>query len=175
MAEMETKHTATKNKGCKRMNKKSTKVDLTPMVDLGFLLITFFVFTTTMAQPKAMGIIYPKDSNNPSPLCESCVLTVIPAADNKLYYYEGMLAVNTVLKTTSFDATGFRDLLLTKKEAVKSIRGNAEELSLIIRPADESTYKNFVDVLDEINITGVKRYFIDDITAEEKQLLDPDN
>lgn len=171
MAEMETRHTVAKNKGGKRMNKKSTKVDLTPMVDLGFLLITFFVFTTTLAQPKAMGIVYPKDSNDPSPLCESCVLTVIPAAENKLYYYEGVFTSSTVFKTASFDAAGIRDLLLTKKESVKAIRGNADELSLIIRPADESTYKNFVDVLDEIHITGVKRYFIDDITTMEKQLL----
>jgi biopolymer transport protein ExbD len=170
MAEMETKQSK-KNKTGMRLVKKNTRVDLTPMVDLGFLLITFFVFTTTMAKPKAMGIVYPKESNQPSPLCESCVLTVIPAANNKLYYYEGMLQNSNGLSETSFNAEGLRQLLLTKKEAVKSIRGNADELSLIIRPADESTYKNFVDVLDEINITGVKRYFIDDITAPEKQLL----
>lgn len=170
MAEMETKQSK-KNKAGMRLVKKNTRVDLTPMVDLGFLLITFFVFTTTMAKPKAMGIVYPKESNQPSPLCESCVLTVIPAANNKLYYYEGMLQNSNGLSETSFNAEGLRQLLLTKKEAVKSIRGNADELSLIIRPADESTYKNFVDVLDEINITGVKRYFIDDITAPEKQLL----
>lgn len=171
MAEIQTTPAVKNSKTCKRMNKKSTKVDLTPMVDLGFLLITFFVFTTTMAQPKSMGIIYPKDSNNPSTLCESCVLTLLPAADNTLYYYDGMLTGTTVFKATSFDAAGLRDLLLAKKESVKATRGNADELSLIIRPTDESTYKNFVDVLDEINITGVKRYFIDDITAQEKQLL----
>lgn len=170
MAEMETKQSK-KSKTAKRLTKKNTRVDLTPMVDLGFLLITFFVFTTTMAQPKAMGIVYPKESNQLSPLCESCVLTVIPAANNKLYYYEGILQNSDGLKETSFNAEGLRQLLLAKKETVKTARGNADELSLIIRPADESTYKNFVDVLDEINITGVKRYFIDDITVFEKQLL----
>lgn len=170
MAAIETQQ-SNSNKTGKRMLKKSTRVDLTPMVDLGFLLITFFVFTTTMAKPKAMGIVYPKDSNQPSPLCESCVLTVIPAANNKLYYYEGTLQKANDIKETSFNAEGLRQLLLAKKETVKTVRGNEDELSLIIRPADESTYKNFVDVLDEINITGVKRYFIDDITAPEKQLL----
>jgi biopolymer transport protein ExbD len=154
-----------------RMHKKNTKVDLTPMVDLGFLLITFFVFTTTMAQPKAMSVISPKESTEPSPVCESCALTVIPAAGDKLYYYEGVLDESTALSSTAFDAAGLRALLLDKKEKVKNARGNSDELSLIIRPADESTYKNFVDVLDEVNITGVKRYYIDDITEAEKQLL----
>ncbi len=170
MAEMETNNAKRTKKG-KRMHKKSTRVDLTPMVDLGFLLITFFVFTTTMAQPKAMGILSPKESTDTSPVCESCVLTVIPAADDKLYYYEGMLQPATVLQSTSFDADGLRFLLLSKKEKVKTTRGSSDEMSLIIRPADESTYKNFVDVLDEVNITGIKRYYIDEITAAEKELL----
>lgn len=170
MAEMETQKLK-KNKTGRRMVKKSTRVDLTPMVDLGFLLITFFVFTTTLAQPKVMGLVYPKESNKPSPLCQSCVLTIIPAAQNKLYYYEGMLQGSTTLQQTVFDAAGLRQLLFAKKEAVKKARGNADELSVIIRPADQSTYKNFVDLLDEIHITGVKRYFIDDITTSEEQLL----
>ncbi len=154
------------------MHKKSTRVDLTPMVDLGFLLITFFVFTTTMAKPTTMGIVSPKDTEGPADIiCESCALTVIPAADNKIYYYEGMLQNNTMLQQTGFNAEGLRSLLMDKKRRVKESRGNEDELSLIIRPADASTYRNFVDVLDEVHITGVKRYYIDDITPAEKQLL----
>jgi biopolymer transport protein ExbD len=160
-----------KSKGGKRMVKKSTRVDLTPMVDLGFLLITFFVFTSTIAKPTAMNIISPKESNILSEVCESCALTILPSAQNALYYYEGALTKNTILKSVSYNADGLRSLLLAKKDIIKRVRGNADELSVIIRPADESSYKNFVDVIDEINITGVKRYFIDDITAFEKQLL----
>ena len=75
----------------KRLLKKSTRVDLTPMVDLGFLLITFFVFTTTMSTTKAMGMITPNDNDTSTTdlICESCVITVLPTANNKLYYYEG--------------------------------------------------------------------------------------
>lgn len=170
MAEMETNSKRNSKTG-KRMHKKSTRVDLTPMVDLGFLLITFFVFTTTMAKPRVMGIISPKDADTKNPVCESCALTLIPGAANKIYYYEGMLQQHTVLKTTRFDTDGLRTLLLDKMKAVKAARGNEDEMSLIIRPADESSFKNFVDVLDEVNITGVKRYYIDDITPEEKILL----
>lgn len=171
MAEIETSRTAAKNKSGKRINKKNTRVDLTPMVDLGFLLITFFVFTTTMAQPKIMSLVSPKDSEITTDLCESCALTLIPAAGNTLYYYEGILQQNTVLKQTDFTADGLRSLLLGKKQLVKQARGSEDELSLIIRPANESTYKNFIDVLDEVNIAQVKRYYIDEITPLEKQLL----
>lgn len=170
MAEMET-NSKRNNKTGKRMHKKSTRVDLTPMVDLGFLLITFFVFTTTMAKPRVMGLVSPKESDIESPVCESCALTVIPADGDRIYYYDGMLQPNTVLKSTSFNAEGLRKLLLDKKHAVKEARGNADEMSLIIRPSDQSSFKNFVDVLDEVHITGVKRYYIDDITPEEKMLL----
>lgn len=171
MAEMETGNSKKSRTG-KRMHKKSTRVDLTPMVDLGFLLITFFVFTTTMAKPRVMGIVSPKDAAEPGDnICESCALTVIPAADNKIYYYEGMLQNNTVMPQTGFDAAGLRTLLMDKKRRVKEARGNEDQLSLIIRPADESTYRNFVDVLDEVHITGVKRYYIDDITPAERQLI----
>ncbi len=170
MAQLETA-SLKKNKGGKRLNKKSTKVDLTPMVDLGFLLITFFVFTTTMAKPRAMGLVSPKESTKISDVCESCALTIIPAANNQLYYYEGMLQSNTVLKSTSFNESGLRALLFAKQQKVKAARGNSDEMSVIIRPSDASTYKNFVDVMDEVNITGVKRYYIDDITPGETQLL----
>lgn len=170
MAQLETV-SLKNNKGGKRLNKKSTKVDLTPMVDLGFLLITFFVFTTTMAKPRVMGLVSPKESSATIDVCESCALTIIPAANNQLYYYEGILQSNTVLKSTSFNESGLRALLFTKQQKVKEARGNSDEMSLIIRPSDASTYKNFVDVMDEVNITGVKRYYLDDITPQEKQLL----
>ena len=74
----------------KRLIRKSTRVDLTPMVDLGFLLITFFVFTTTMSSVKAMAMVSPKDNTTKTDdLCESCVITILAAANNKLFYYEG--------------------------------------------------------------------------------------
>ena len=171
MAALETKTTAAKHKTCKRVNKKSTRVDLTPMVDLGFLLLTFFVFTSVLAKPKVMDIVSPKDSIEHTEVCETCVLTAILAKDDKIIYYEGMPENNPVLKETSFTAEGLRMVLLKKKETVKKAKGTSDEMVLIVKPADESSFKNFIDILDEVAITGVKHYFIDEINTTDKKLL----
>jgi biopolymer transport protein ExbD len=170
MAEMETK-TSAKHKSGKRQHKKSTRVDLTPMVDLGFLLITFFVFTTTMAKPTAMDIVQPKGTEATTDVAESCALTVLLTKGDKIMYYEGMQQNNPVLKETVFSADGIRALLLQKKAAVKKIKGSADEMVLIVKPSDESSYKNFVDMVDEVQITGVKHYFLADLNEAENKLL----
>ncbi len=170
MAEMESKTNAKRTPG-KRQHKKSTRVDLTPMVDLGFLLITFFVFTTTMARPTVLNIVQPKDADQPTKIPESCALTVLLGNKDRIMYYEGMQQTNSVLKETSFSADGIRALLLQKKAAVQKIKGNSDEMVLIVKPTDESNYKNFVDIVDEVQITGVKHYFLADLSEEDKALL----
>ena len=73
--------------GVQGMIKHNLKIDMTPMVDLGFLLITFFVITTELAKPTAMDLFMPKDGK-PMPLGKSNALTVLLDQD-KLYYYHG--------------------------------------------------------------------------------------
>jgi biopolymer transport protein ExbD len=89
MAEMDTSGGGghKKGPGVKKSKKLSTRVDLTPMVDLGFLLITFFIFTTTMSQPTAKKLYLPKDTNekDQNKLKESAALTVMPAKKNQVY------------------------------------------------------------------------------------------
>src|SRR5690242_11325078 len=93
MAEINTPNVAGGKAGARRSKKLSTKVDLTPMVDLGFLLITFFIFTTTMSESKAMKLIMPDDSDPKKEMSigKSNALTVIPLANNKVFYYHGEL------------------------------------------------------------------------------------
>jgi biopolymer transport protein ExbD len=148
--------TTNSNKGGKRCTRKSTKVDLTPMVDLGFLLITFFVFTTTMSMTTAMGMVTPKeDTPVETPIAESTVITVIPAADNKLYYYEGK--ESSVFKTTDYSATGLRKIMVDKK---KKVEANGKDAILIIKPSKFSSFKNMVNIIDESKICMYKRYFL---------------
>jgi biopolymer transport protein ExbD len=115
MAEITTGNSK-KGKHFGKLNKKNTRVDLTAMVDLGFLLITFFVFTTTMSTATAMNLNMPndKDSTAFDPICKSCVLTVILGKNNTIYYYEGQ-DNDAVYKTTNYAATGLRHILVDKK------------------------------------------------------------
>jgi biopolymer transport protein ExbD len=143
-------------------NKKSTKVDLTPMVDLGFILITFFVFTAALSQPKAMNLLMPNDgdSSKSDKICESCALTFILGAKNELYYYEGK-EENAQYKTSNYTSTGIRQLIVEKRKNVIEKRGN-DDMVLIVKPTAYSSFKNLVNVLDECSICLVKRYYIDE-------------
>ena len=171
MSEIQTSTTADK-KG-KRLNKKSTRVDLTPMVDLGFLLLTFFVFTTAMTKPTAMNLVTPNDKepNIHNDICESCVLTVMLDKDDKIFYYEGMPENNPSVKETSFTTDGIRNVLVQKLKAVKASKGTADDMVLIIKPGEGSAFKNFVDMADEVTINNIKHYFIDEMNSTDKQLL----
>lgn len=153
--------------------KKSTMVDLTPMVDLGFLLITFFVFTTTMATQTVMKVDMPIDKGDiRDDVCESCVLTVLLDKDNNIKYYEGAVENNPDVKQTGYAPGEIRAVLMTKMYKVESIRGKREAFILIIKPSAASSFKNFVDITDEAAICNIKRYYIDEIREADKKILD---
>lgn len=169
MAEIETKRSAPKKK---RFNKKTTRVDLTPMVDLGFLLLTFFVFTTTLAEAKAMDLVMPNDiDGRDDPVCESCVLTVLLDKDNRIKYYEGAAENNPPIKETGFAPDEIRTVLMQKKAAVKKLRGNGDRFILIIKPSAASNFKNFVDITDEVTICQIGRYYVDEMNEADKRIL----
>jgi biopolymer transport protein ExbD len=162
MAEMDTSGGGghKKGPGVKKSKKLSTRVDLTPMVDLGFLLITFFIFTTTMSQPTAMKLFLPKDSDekDQNKLKESAALTIMPAKQNQVYYYEGLDP--TKIQTANIKT--IRDEILDKKR-----RTDAKDFMVIIKPTKDATYKNTVNMLDEMMIDDVHRYALVDITPDE--------
>jgi len=167
MAEMDTSGGGghKKGPGVKKSKKLSTRVDLTPMVDLGFLLITFFIFTTTMSQPTAMKLNLPKDTDKPdeqNKLKESAALTVMPAKNNQVYYYEGLDPMK--IQASNFKA--IRDVILDKKR-----RTDPKDFMVIIKPTQDATYKNTVDMLDEMKIDDVKRYALVDITSDEYKIV----
>jgi biopolymer transport protein ExbD len=170
MAEMDTsgggKHK--KGPGVKKSKKLSTRVDLTPMVDLGFLLITFFIFTTTMSQPTAMRLFLPKDTEKPeeqNKIKESGALSILLSKNNAVYYYEGtLLPDGSNFKSTNFKE--IRDIIINKKKST-----NPEDFVVVIKPGSESTYKNTVDMLDEMTINDIKRYAMVDQFSIEQQMI----
>ena len=168
MAEMDTSGGGHKKKGpgVKKSKKQSTRVDLTPMVDLGFLLITFFIFTTTMSQPTAMKLNLPKDVEKPedqNKLKESAAFTVMPSKANMVYYYEGLDP--SKLQQTTFKQV--RDIILDKKR-----RTDPKDFMVIIKPTKDATYKNAVDILDEMKIDDVKRYALVGISPDEYKFVE---
>jgi biopolymer transport protein ExbD len=186
-----------KGPGVKKAKKLSTRVDMTPMVDLGFLLITFFIFTTTMSSPKAMNLNMPKDTKKDEELNkakESGALTIMLGKNNAVYYYEGQLAPDGAnFKTASFST--IRDEIINKKKEVIRTHvhdSNCDKLKedakkagdpnwetadldrdfvVVIKPDEDATYKNTVDILDEMTINDVKRYAMIDITPQELDFI----
>ncbi len=147
------------------------KIDMTPMVDLGFLLITFFIFTTSMAEPMATNLFMPKDGPETN-VSEATVLTVLLAGENKIYYYDGKwdnsFNSHQVMLTTYILSSGLRQVIRDKQNRMGSMKN---ELMLLIKPSDESTYNNVLNTLDETMINGVKKYSLVNLSPEEKSFL----
>jgi len=183
-----------KGPGVKKAKKLSTRVDMTPMVDLGFLLITFFIFTATMSSPVGMDLNMPKDTNKDDEQTkakQSGALTVMLGKDNNVYYYEGELAADGAnFKQTTFK--GIRDeIIRKKKEVIAAYTGNAaceekarekgkdprkscedEDFIVVIKPTANATYKNTVDILDEMTINNVRRFAMVKIADSERELVE---
>ncbi|GEO11074.1 ExbD/TolR family protein [Segetibacter aerophilus] len=149
--------------GTPKTKKLSTRVDLTPMVDLGFLLITFFIFTTTMSQPTTMRLVLPDDTGEAMPTKESGALTLLPSSNGSVYFYEGALEKGK-FKVSNLEE--IRNLILIKKR-----RTSEKDFFVIIKPGNACVYRDVVNVLDEMTINDVKRYAIADISNEEEGLM----
>jgi biopolymer transport protein ExbD len=154
-------------------SKAAPRIDLTPMVDLGFLLITFFMLTTTMSKPNAMDIQMPAKVavKSPTAFYESSAITLLPAANHNIYYYEGIFDPNKPLKLAK-DMEDVRNILQRKKTLLKN-RPKVEErdLQVLIKANNNATYSDIVALFDEMNISSVKYYAMVDISKEETALL----
>ncbi len=171
-----------KGPGVKKGKKLSTRIDLTPMVDLGFLLITFFMFTTTLAKPKTMEINMPyKDKNltdeDKNKIKKSVALTVLLSKNHRVYYYEGIADDpdhQPEYKVTGFaQKNGIRDVIINKKKMVDDMKRSGaltakDQATVLIKPDTTSTYSDLVNMLDEMNINDVKVYAIIDISTIEQ-------
>jgi biopolymer transport protein ExbD len=162
------------HKGGHRSKKLSTRVDMTPMVDLGFLLITFFMLTTTLSQPKTMDLIMPAQDGPPSVLADSNALTIVIGSDDKIIYYAGMGNDKEhppkIMHSSYANSNGIRDVIIAKRKEVLN-RFKKDDLMVLIKADNSANYKNVVDIMDEMLINHVSRYAMVDITPEEKTFL----
>jgi len=173
MAELDTSGGGKHKGGKVRSKKASTRVDLTAMVDLAFLLITFFMFTTTLNKPKAMDLTMPDNSVQKSqlPVAASRTMTIMLGAHNKLMWYMGEPG-KTPPTVDSYGPNGLRKALIENGNQVAASHAAPDNFMIVlIKPSDQSTYENLVSALDEMSITAVKSYAIVKITQLEKDAL----
>jgi biopolymer transport protein ExbD len=185
-----------KGPGVKKAKKLSTRVDMTPMVDLGFLLITFFIFTATMKSPTTMDLNMPKESDekDETKIKQSGALTILLGKDDHVYYYEGELKPDAS-NFTSSTFEKIRDVIIKKKADViknytpdpkdEDIKAKAKarndpnwenaakdkDFVVVIKADADATYKNTVDMLDEMTINAVKRFAMVKIAQTEVDLI----
>ncbi len=201
MAEMQVAEKG--NKGGKPAPKKlSTRVDLTPMVDLGFLLITFFMLTTSMIKPQTMELSVPSNDKvqeeDQNKVKASQAITIVLGKEDKLFYYFGTQenGVDPQVEKTDYSSEGIRKMLVTRNlEVIKNVeqlkkdkadkKVSEEDFTkrlseykasktapiIVIKATDESTYKNLVDILDEMAICSIARYAIVDVTPYDLELI----
>jgi len=167
MAEL---NTAPEKQGKKvRSSKKALRVDLTAMVDLAFLLITFFMLTTTLSKPRAMDLNMPV-GDEPGPQVASRTLTICLGKNNQAMYYLGLADKPLLPATvTDYSKSGLRHAIMEVQKRVLAATGKG--LMVIIKPADTSVYENLVNALDEMTITGVPQFAIADIDAKDISML----
>ena len=168
-----------KHKGGVRSKKMSTRVDLTPMVDLAFLLITFFMLTTTLNKPKAMQLNMPKKpttEEEKQEIGECQVMNVLLDTLDQVWYYDGLQVAG--LKQTTFAGDGgIRKEILSfmKKvpnECPLTSKGAKRDAIILIKMMHGARYKNMVDILDEMDITGCKIYAIQEPDPIETEAVE---
>ncbi|WP_316735434.1 biopolymer transporter ExbD [Pedobacter aquatilis] len=153
--------------------KKATpRVDMTPMVDLMFLLVTFFILTTSISTPQAMDITKPdKDDNLPEnrlALKATKTMTILLGKNNKVAWYMGEAGKSspTIESFQEVEAS-----ILKNRKA--SNETEKDPFVVLVKPTSGSTFQNFVDIMDELEILKVNARQIDDdnILDNEKQFM----
>ena len=143
----------------------STHIDMTPMVDLAFLLLTFFMLTTSFIKRSALELNVPEKANIPASapvIPDEKALTLVLGDQNKIYTYMGL--PSAAMKVTDYSANGVRRLLQEKNASVKG-------LYVFVKPSSKSRYQNVVDILDEIVIADVKQYALLKPTAADVKFM----
>jgi biopolymer transport protein ExbD len=160
-------------------------IDMTPMVDLGFLLIAFFMLATTLAKPKAIEVIKP--AKKPLDLIDQIkvnkkrVLSILLGENNKAYFYqiaeEELAAGGLKVDSADFSSKGVRNAIMERRKAVGEVPGlTPDSIIVLIKGAPKAKFKNMVDIMDEMRITNsryalVDRDKIDTVILEQLGLI----
>ena len=137
---------------------RAPRVDLTPMVDLGFLLITFFIFTTTLSQPSVVQLAMPTDGP-PTPVPESGAITLIPHRNGVACFVGQLPASGQTMAQYSYGGgNSIRQALMAIQQNLAERPAPQPLVMVLIKPAANASFKQVVQVLDEMTICGFTRY-----------------
>ncbi|MBN8666349.1 MAG: biopolymer transporter ExbD [Chitinophagales bacterium] len=177
----ETTPSSTRRPGFSHQKKTHLRIDMTPMVDLGFLLITFFIFTTRLGEPQALKLFLPNDQDKtitPNTTGEGLTLTILLDGKNVIHYYHGMpetaLANGEVFSSNYHPQKGIGQVIRDKQKAIDESGKYPEGrkgMVVIIKAGPHASYKNMVDMLDEMLINGVSKYAVVKPSGEELSFL----
>lgn len=142
--------------------RRSLHLDMTPMVDLAFLLLTFFILTMTINEEHVLKIQMPdQDTKKEGPPINSArVLTVLLGEANKVFCFQGSDAI----KITGYGPDGIRTIL--KESMIKR-----NDLVVLIKPTSRCRYQNLIDIMDEVRIVGLENYYLVKETADDRALI----
>lgn len=148
--------------------------DMTSMVGLGFLLVTFFIMAGEFMKSSVMQLtmpMRPSYEENTGIICRTGnVVTLLLGKNHQVHYFLGLTSsdIQPELYTTNFGSVGLRQLLL-------KIRQQNPETIVLIKTSADAKYKDMVDVLDEMSITGTRKYALVDIEVPDVALLQQHN
>ncbi|WP_375438331.1 ExbD/TolR family protein [uncultured Hymenobacter sp.] len=150
-----------------RRKKMSTRIDMTPMVDLAFLLLTFFILTASFNKPTVMQLTMPDGKGTPSDVSEKQALTLLLGKNGQVHYFFGLNteARPATLHTTTFKSEGLRRVLLQRQRQLPAP-------TVLIKAGQDAKYRDLVDALDEMTITDQQKYALVDLSAADRKLLE---
>ena len=152
------------------LKKMPVRIDFTAIVDLAFLLITFFILTTSLAKPKAMEIAMPVAGGPPVGWAASHTMSICLGKNNKVLWYLGMPDHPLMQpKIVNYSKTGLREAIINTGKSI--LKSSGRPMIVILKPSAHSLYDNLVTAIDELNIGNVPSYAIADITPKDIELL----
>ena len=146
-----------KGKGHHRPKRRvGVRIDMTPMVDVAFLLLIFFMVTTVFRTPQAMEINLPPDNNNPTPIRESKILQLRVLGEDRVFWKRGP-------KTDPWVRTSIGSL----KDVIKPLANN-DNIVVLINIDREAKFNNMVSIIDQLDLARLGRFSIIELGPKEK-------
>jgi biopolymer transport protein ExbD len=153
-----------KKKKGKKKRRLNVRIDMTPMVDVAFLLLTFFMLTTTMNRPQTMEINLPPDNKTKVEIAASNLLTLLVKENGDIFYYIGLGAATDPPPAR----VAFSDLRKTLDQKNK----DNPKLVTLIKIDRKGKYHMMVDIMDELNLANITRFSLAPMTPDDLKKLD---